>query len=95
MVTAPSLSAAIAVLDLTEEFYLQTIDIVFQRHLLALHQDRGTGVRDQLDLAARCGAGGAALRCACKSAVEAAPTSVQSQSRGSVNSRVTAMGEGR
>ena len=39
----------LAVLDLTEEFYLQTVDIVFQRHLLArgelLH--RGRAVRPE------------------------------------------------
>ena len=39
----------LSVLDLTEEFYLQTIDIVFQRHLLPLGklEHRGRPVRPQ------------------------------------------------
>ncbi|MHB8284341.1 MAG: polyhydroxyalkanoate depolymerase [Caulobacteraceae bacterium] len=40
----------LSVLDLTEEFYLQTIDIVFQKHLLArgLLEHRGRRVRPEL-----------------------------------------------
>jgi poly(3-hydroxybutyrate) depolymerase len=40
----------LSVLDLTEEFYLQTIDIVFQKHLLArgLLEHRGRRVRPDL-----------------------------------------------
>jgi len=40
----------LSVLDLTEEFYLQTIDIVFQRHLLATGEleHRGRPVRPEL-----------------------------------------------
>jgi poly(3-hydroxybutyrate) depolymerase len=40
----------LSVLDLTEEFYLQTIDIVFQKHLLArgLLEHRGRRVRPEM-----------------------------------------------
>jgi poly(3-hydroxybutyrate) depolymerase len=40
----------LSVLDLTEEFYLQTIDVVFQRHLLPKGEltHRGRRVRPQL-----------------------------------------------
>jgi poly(3-hydroxybutyrate) depolymerase len=45
----------LSVMDLTEEFYLQTIDVVFQRHLLArgelVHHDRRVRPQDIQDIA--------------------------------------------